>query len=287
MTDGHAQETLVTMLDLVRAQMEQQQQMMQQLKEQSAARDADLQRLLSTSNSGLLTQTTKTERPICSKDAPKLLANANLNEFARWYQRWSDFVICQHLDAQTREAQVAALRSCLDDDLVRFLQQGIITVDDTTATISTYIDALKLYVRSQQNPLLDRIKFFQRQQETGESFDEFLATVKELKIACDFSFKEDCDNCRSRDQEILRDKIVSGVRDQSTRHKLLAADKLTLDQAVQFARAEEVANVTRNNLTGSASVQAVKKQSSYKQGKKDSVGDPSGKKCQRCGRFVS
>ena len=254
------------LLEMVKHQMQQQQTLLQRLDE--AQRPA---------------MTTSSGKAVSCKDAPKLLATATLNEFARWKTRWDDYVLCQHLSEQRRETQVAALRTCFDDDLVRFLRQGVIEVDEN-ADIEVHLNAIKGYVRSQQNPLLDRMRFFQRSQEIGEGFDDFLASVKEMKVACDFSVNQDCVSCKKRDEEALRDKLVVGIRNSEVRQKLLATTALSLDDTVKIARAEEAAKVTHDKLPGgSMAVTAVRAKSSYK--KQQNFIKPGSKTCGKCGRL--
>ena len=151
--------------------------------------------------------------------------------------------------------------------------------------VAIYIEALRAYIRAQQNPLLDRLRFFSRIQEQGESFDEFFAAVKELQVACDFQVSTECETCRRHDDEMLRDRIVVGVSSDATRHKLLAIPQLTISDAVKIVRAEEAAATTRTNMT-----EKVNKVSAYKAGKhavpQNSKTDKNSarRSCNRCGR---
>ena len=150
-------------------------------------------------------------------------------------------------------------------------------------TVDTYLSAVKSYIRSQHNPLLDRIRFFERKQELGESFDEFLASVKELQVACDFSVDEDCATCMLHQEQALRDKLVIGIRSQETRHKLLAVSPLTLADAVRISRAEEAAFVTKEGLGKSpAQVNATKKFKKFG-AKNNSKNSNTAENCGSCG----
>ena len=72
-----------------------------------------------------------------------------------------------------------------DEEIRRFLREGIICIP-TPADVPAIITAVKAYIRRQHNPLLDRIEFYQRHQQRGESFDSFYTSLKELFSACDF-----------------------------------------------------------------------------------------------------
>ncbi len=76
----------------------------------------------------------------------------------------------------------------------------------------------------------------------------------------------------------MRDRIIVGLGDEETRHKLLAEPKLQLSDAVRIARAEEAARVTKRNMTN-VSVNATRQKSAYAKSKKPFV--PKGNdKCQ-------
>ena len=57
------------------------------------------------------------------------------------------------------------------------------------------IQVVTVFKRRQCNLLLDKISFYNRQQEHGESFDSFLTSLKELQAACDFPSTSLCHRC--------------------------------------------------------------------------------------------
>ena len=114
------------------------------------------------------------------------------------------------------------------------------------------IAEIKKYIRRQRNLLLDGLHFYNRRQQRGESFDSFMTALKELFGACDFSTMEVCssrapklckycpDTLNKANEDILRDRIVVGVHEDDTRHKLLAHENLRLMDAV-ICRSEKAA----------------------------------------------
>ena len=175
MAQSETSQLMHTMMDMFNKQLEQQKAFMEATLKSASEREERLEQLLSERHNTHGGEGVS-KRPISNKDTPKLISSATLNDFSRWLQRWRDFAVCQHLNQQSNDAQLAALRSCLDDDLLRFVEQGVVQFEqspDSTLSVDQYIDGLKSYIRSQQNTLVDRIKFFKRAQESGESFDEF------------------------------------------------------------------------------------------------------------------
>jgi len=67
-------------------------------------------------------------------------------------------------------------------------------------------------------------------QESGERFDTFLCDVRRLARSCQFE---------SVKESMSRDRIVVGIRDENTRHKLLQIRYLTLTKAIDVCRASE------------------------------------------------
>ena len=184
--------------------------------------------------------------------------------------------------------QRAALRQALDEDLRRFIREGIIAVTDRDDT-QVVIDALRGYIRRQRNPLLDRLALYGRKQQTGKSFDNFYTSLNELYKASDFGLplcqpctSRVCGNCSAavsqHTTDMMRDRVVCGILDDAVRHKLLAEPNLTLDKAAKICRAEEAAQQSGDSLPSSGQVNAARHQSSYKRRQASSSKSSSGPK---------
>ena len=71
-------------------------------------------------------------------------------------------------------------------------------------------------------------------------FDDFLTSLKELAKTCDF-----CEGCQ---YSLLRDRIVTGIRNADVVKKLLAIKSETLEAAIELCRVEESAERYRFGL---------------------------------------
>ena len=76
-----------------------------------------------------------------------------------------------------KETRVATLRQYLDEDIKRYLKQGIIPTENHHDT-DEIINSIEKYIRQQRNTLLDRLDFYSLRQDDGETFDEFFRHVK-------------------------------------------------------------------------------------------------------------
>eukprot|EP00117_Sycon_ciliatum_P031337 scpid17782/ scgid3606/ Retrotransposable element Tf2 155 kDa protein type 1 len=249
------------------------------------------------------TSQTSAPRPVNSVSCPHLLSSATLADFHSFVESWRDFSVCQHLASQAREARVATLRQCFDEELRRFIREDIICIP-ASADVDLMLERIQAYIRRQRNPLLDRIEFYQRVQQAGESFDAFYTALCELQSACDFLSHSLCGTCDARccaqckglgrtlKEESLRDRVVIGVRNDETRHKLLATHGLTLDQAVTLCRTEEAAYHTKAHMPSPGLQASAAKQSAYKQQKRHKPADSKPSEtssatkstCPNCGR---
>ena len=194
-------------------------------------------------------------------DCPTLSSTSSLAEFAAWKETWQDLYHCKRLKTWDRATQLSALRSCLDEELRRYIRESIIDVD-SDPTVETLILAVERYLRNQRNPLLDRLEFYRLQQDNGETFNSFFTTLKEHYKACAFQDRALCSTCQGRitdchlchgrllthEEETLRDRIITGIADSGTRRKLLAEPELTLQKAVEICRAEETADTTQQTI---------------------------------------
>jgi len=82
--------------------------------------------------------------------------------------------------------------------------------------------------------IAETYRFHQRNQQPGETVNQFIATLRSLSEHCNFGA-----NYRTR---ALRDRFVCGIASDSTRRKLLSEADLTLERALELARSMEQAD---------------------------------------------
>ncbi|KAF0300643.1 hypothetical protein FJT64_026892 [Amphibalanus amphitrite] len=140
----------------------------------------------------------------------------------------------------TQEEQRASLYSLVDDEWHRIIKFGLNITE--TASLSDTIQAMEDHLRSQRNVILDRRDFFRRNQQPDESFDDYLIALKEISEFCDF--------CRHCTEDRLRDRIITGLHDETAVQTLLSEEDLTLQKTVDICRARENAFVNASALAG-------------------------------------
>ena len=185
----------------------------------------------STTSAGQSAAGARRPPPDAIGQGPRLHEGVSLQEFGTWETRLRAHARRARWDMLSTEDQTASILALLDDYWTRTLQHGLDI--PTPNTYSNIVTAFQQHLRRQRSVVLDRRDFFRRQQEAGESFDDYLITLKELAQFCDF-----CSQCRD---EQFRDRIVNGVRDHEALQSMLAESDLTLDKAIKICRASESA----------------------------------------------
>ena len=191
------------------------------------------------------------------------LATDKGDAFVVWETRWKDYEALSKLKARPVNEQLALLRRCLSDDTLKVMLNLKLSDADKDDT-DKIIEALKVHSHGKVNVVIERRSFNLRVQSSTESFDDYLTALRELVKTCDF-----CEDCCPT---LIRDRIVTGIRDGEVIKKLLATDALDLDKTIATCRAEEAAIKHKAEIVSeSQSTYEVGKVSTYKKAKKDAA----------------
>lgn len=115
------------------------------------------------------------------------------------------------------------------------------------------VKAFEEYCTPRCNETFERYVLRSRQQQDGEPFEQFLRDIQLKAQSCNFGELRD---------SMVRDQIVCGIADKKLRARLLREKDLTLETAVEFCKAAEVAAAQNRSLESEAKVQRVEKTTS-------------------------
>ena len=118
------------------------------------------------------------------------------------------------------------------------------TTADERQDADVILTKLSEYFIPKRNKIYERYVFNSRSQNGDESFDHFLTALRKLAATCEFGTFED---------EMLRDRIVTGLRDHGHRERLLRESMLTL-QAIDICRTNEMAASQRHKMEQSGTI---------------------------------
>ena len=142
-------------------------------------------------------------------DLPKLNLQVDKGtDFAAWRIQWECHCNLSGLAHQVAEKQVEALSLCLSRETLSILHNLSLTTEERK-DVPTIIQALQRYFDSQVNETVERWNFRRQVQQSGESFDDFLISLKELAKTCRFC----SESCAEKD---IRDQIIEGISDGDT-----------------------------------------------------------------------
>ena len=119
-------------------------------------------------------------------------------------------------------------------------------------------EAFQNYCSPRKNIIYERYTFWSLQQDEGESIDAYLTRLKVKIDMCEYN-KEDWP--ASVRQELLRDKFVFGLTDDSLKERLLREASLTLSKALEIAQRSESSKQQIKDMrksSGRSSVDTVK-----------------------------
>ena len=131
--------------------------------------------------------------------------------------------------------QVSVFLTLLGPKVFALTRSLLSPKDPATRTYKELVDALKSHYKPKIILIYERFKFYSRSQKPSESIADFVASLKALAHTCDFG---------AQLTDMLRDRFVMGLSNETTQHILLAEADLIFNKAVNIATAREV--VLRN-----------------------------------------
>ena len=141
----------------------------------------------------------------------KLDIRGNLATNWRHFKRvWENYEISTGLKYKDDELHVATLLTCIDGDALSVYDGLKFQNDKDRKNIIKVLQVLEDFCIGQTNEIYERYTFNKREQEVNETIDSYVASLRSLVKTCRF---------RGLEEEIIRDRIVLGIRDNHIRKK--------------------------------------------------------------------
>ena len=141
---------------------------------------------------------------------------------------WRNYGVVAKLEGETEDFRRALFLHTLGADGLR-VYNGLQLGNDPT--VQNIIDAFETHFVGRTNVTYERFVFNKRDQKKDESIEDYVTELRTLSKTCNFT-----DDMKD---SLLRDRIVIGIRDQSTREKLLQERDLTLQLCIDKCRSAE------------------------------------------------
>ena len=151
------------------------------------------------------------------------------NDWPRWTRRFERFQEASSLTGKGEETQVNTLIYTMgaeEDDVLQLFKLS----EENQKKYGIVKKKFEDYLLKQRNTIYQRAKFNSKKQEDGESVDRFITALYILAENSDFGSLYD---------EMIRDRIVVGIKDVKLSESMQLDESLTLDRAATMVRPTE------------------------------------------------
>ena len=218
--------------------------------------------------------------------APKALnLDSNVAEnWRRWKKAYELYMTATEKDKKSQKIQCATFLTLAGEAAITVYET--LTFEETEKDkIEPLISKFEAFCMPKKNVTHERHVFNLRKQKPEESVEQFVTELKRLAKDCEYGELTD---------SIIKDRIVEGINNDSTRARLLREKDLSLQRCIEVCKSSEVAEEHMKTLTHESSkvrdIDAVKKKYTGKRYMRtgDKCNEDTRKynrqTCDRCGR---
>ncbi|UYV66922.1 hypothetical protein LAZ67_4003347 [Cordylochernes scorpioides] len=151
------------------------------------------------------------------------------NEWPIWFKRFQRYRIASELSEKSESEQVNALIYIMGDkaeEILILFNLSEAQINDYKLVVSKFQD----YFIGKRNVIYERAKFNRRSQGEMEPVEEFITNLYVLAETCSYGILK---------EEMIRDRLVVGVKNLNLSEKLQLESELTLEKAIQIVRQSE------------------------------------------------
>ena len=144
---------------------------------------------------------------------PPLDPDADKAAWRRWKKMFEAYAVLTKLGSKAKEERKATIVGLLGMNAMDLYDSLPFANDDERSEADKVIKYLDEHFDEERNVIYERFLFYNRQQEEGESFAQYLAALRKHATQCNFD--------SITPKEILRDRLVSGIQKESLWQALL------------------------------------------------------------------
>lgn len=158
----------------------------------------------------------------------------------RFKRAWQNYSVIARLDKFEENYKTALFLSVIGEEALEVFEGMDFSSGTDKQVLSKVIEKFEEFCIGETNETYERFIFNRRNQEENESIDQYVTVIRKLAQTCNF--------CNCLNDSLLRDRLVLGIKDESTRKKLLQEKKLTLSRAIDIGRSGEKTNLRLKEL---------------------------------------
>ena len=220
--------------------------------------------------------TTMANFQIPPPDILELSDGSTASNWRTWVSAWNNYRLATKLDKEEEARQVATLLAVIGKEANKVFRTFTWSSPDNAKKIAAVVSKFEEYCIPRENTIYERFLFFTRDQRESETVDQYLTELRQIAANCDFE--------SVTSDPLLRDRLVTGTKTAKVRENLLKEKKLTLEKAIDIARAAESTAVQMKVMSAESGLSAVKEKEKEQSENVPSVSSGWIKDCRFCGR---
>ena len=192
----------------------------------------------------------------------------------KFKQQFEIYIEASESTAKADKVKINMLLNFAGQDAIEVFNTFKWTETGDNEKLDKVFEKFEKHCNPRKNVVFERYKFWTSVQEDGERIDHFVTRLKSKVKSCEYGDADD----------MVRDKLVFGIRERSVKERLLREDNLTLAKAITLAQAFEASRSQLSSMDNFATRNTVDVVSSNeKQRRVFKKGDS--KVCSNCGRY--
>ena len=190
-------------------------------------------------------------------------------QWKHWKKSWEYYVCASELDEKKPKVQVATLLTIMGEDCRRIFET--FNIDQEDINTQKVLDKFNERIEPQNSTIFERCLFQRRDQETAETLTNYITELRILSKKCEFE--------NITPEEILRDRIISGMKDNELRKRILSRADVNLDTVIKLCKVLKTAASQAEAFESKNQINAI-----YKKKQVNTRPNSSEKyKCKKCG----
>ena len=161
----------------------------------------------------------------------------------RWKQCFEIFSLASGLSEKDAGVQAATFLHVAGPEALEVYNTFSWAANGDKNKVDKIMEKFDQYCNPRKNVTWERHKFNTRNQQPGETIDQYVTDLKTKAQTCEFAELKD---------GLIRDRVVCGIICDRTRARLLKEAELTLQKALDICRANEATSTQLKTLNSNA-----------------------------------
>ncbi|UYV84736.1 hypothetical protein LAZ67_X003250 [Cordylochernes scorpioides] len=203
------------------------------------------------------------------------------NEWPKWRKRFERYLVVSGMKKKEEADKIDLFMYLMGDRADDIFRTFKFEKEEEATKLDSVLKAFDSHFCVRKNIIYERAKFNSRIQEDREPVDEFITSLYKLADSCEFE---------GLHEQLIRDRIVVGVRDKALSERMQLDSELTLEKAVKMVRQQQVdlqrpsTSQKVNQVKFNSKKQSPKQQQQPSRKKEKSAKTRS--RCPKCGGFT-